>query len=195
MQLIQSEIQKTRALTILNKAFHESPGITWMLGENKNDKKLNTFLSIFLLEAYVKNGAYLTSDNNGVVLFFRLQNSKASFLLAIKKIYVLLFIIGLNRGIKALKYKKTVSEIRPKTGWLGWLVATDNSVKGNAAAYEIKNFMFEKSDDSKETIYVETTVPRVRLLYRVSGYTEYAHLKHPYNNTDVWFMKRDPKTK
>lgn len=195
MQIIESEMQKTRALTILNKAFHESPGITWMLGENKNDKKLNTFLSIFLLEASVNNGAYLTSDNNGVVLFFQMQKQKSSLLLTIKKIYVLLFITGLYRGIKALKYKKIVSEIRPKNGWLGWLVATDNSVKGNAAAYEIKNFMFEKSDDSEETIFVETTVPRVRVLYKVAGYTEYAHLKHPYNNTDVWFMKREPKTK
>lgn len=195
MELIKSEIQITRALTILNKAFHKSPGIVWMLGETKNDKKLNILLSVFLHEASINNGAYLTSDNNGVVLFFQIQNQKSSFFLAIKKIYVLFFVTGFNRGLKALKYKKAVSEIRPKTGWLGWLVATDNSVAGNAAAYEIKNFMFGKSDESNETIFVETTVPRVRILYKMAGYSEYAHLKHPYNNTDVWFMKRDPKTK
>ncbi len=70
MQLIESETQRTRALDILSKAFYESPGITWMIGETKKEKKIKSLLSIFLFEASMNNGAYLTSDNNGVVLFF-----------------------------------------------------------------------------------------------------------------------------
>ena len=110
-------------------------------------------------------------------------------------LFVYLIIFEQRKTRKKRKYKKIVSEIRPKNGWLGWLVATDNSVKGNAAAYEIKNFMFQQSDSSQEAIYVETTVPRVRLLYRAAGYTEYAHIKHPYQQIDVWFMKRYPQLK
>lgn len=195
MELIESELQKKRALDILSKAFCESPGITWMIGKNKKGKKVKALLSLFLYEASINKGAYLTSDNNGVVLFFQLQKQHFSIFLTIKKIYALLFILGIKRGLKAIKYKKKVDNIRPQKGWMGWLVATDNSVVGNAAAYEIKNFMFKQSDQSQEAIYVETTVPRVRLLYRAAGYTEYAHIQHPYEKIDVWFMRRDPQLK
>lgn len=147
---------------------------------------------MFLMEASVNNGAYLTSDNNGVVLFFQLQHQRSSLLLTLKKIYVLLFIMGLTRGLQAIKYKKMIDEIRPKQGWFGWLVATDSSVVGNAAAYEIKNFMFQSSDDSQEPVFVETTVPRVRTLYQIAGYIEYASMKHPWQNLDIWFFKREP---
>jgi hypothetical protein len=192
MQLIQSEIQKNRALEILSTAFYTSPGITWMIGENQKEKKIKKLLSLFLFEASLNQGAYLTADNNGVVLFFQLQHQRKSIYLTISKLYAFFFVIGVNRGIKAMRYKKIVDDIRPKTGWMGWLVATDNSVVGNVAAYEIKNFMFNQSNHSQETIYVETTVPRVRLLYRAAGYEQYAHIKHPYQDIDVWFMKRDP---
>lgn len=190
MQTIKTPFEKERALQILEKAFHQSPGIIWMIGEKQ--KKIKSFLSMFLMEASVNNGAYLTSDNNGVVLFFQLQHQRSSLLLTLKKIYVLLFIMGLTRGLQAIKYKKMIDEIRPKQGWFGWLVATDSSVVGNAAAYEIKNFMFQSSDDSQEPVFVETTVPRVRTLYQIAGYIEYASMKHPWQNLDIWFFKREP---
>ena len=47
--------------------------------------------------------------------------------------------MGFNKGAKAIHCKAIVDKIRPKTGWFGWLVATDDTAIGNAAAYEIKN--------------------------------------------------------
>ena len=102
--------------------------------------------------------------------------------------------MGIKRGIQALKYKKRIDKVRPKQGWLGWLVATDSTAVGNAAAYEIKNFMFNRSDETNAPVFVETTVPRVRLLYLRAGYTQYASIKHPYHNLDIWFLKREPNS-
>ena len=50
--------------------------------------------------------------------------------------------------------------------------------------------MFRLADETNEPIYVETTNPRVMLLYKKSGYVEYANLKHPYEDLTIWFMKR-----
>ena len=94
-----------------------------------------------------------------------------------------------------MRCKKIVDNIRPNTGWFGWLVATDDTAVGNAAAYEIKNEMFRLADESNEPIYVETTVKRVMILYKASGYYEYAKINHPYEkDLTIWFMKRDPHT-
>lgn len=193
MKQISSENEKKRALDILEKAFQCSPGITWMIGKERSQKKIRIFLSMFLLEASVREGAFLTEDNNGVVLFFQLQKNRFSFRLFLKKLYVFLFMMGVKRGFHALKYKKTINSIRPKTGWLGWLVATDNEAESKSAAYEIKQWMFNKGDETNETVFVETTVPRVRILYLKAGYKEYAKIKHPYQNLEIWFLKREPQ--
>ena len=108
----------------------------------------------------------------------------------LRKVFALLFIIGINRGIKAIKYKKKIDNIRPKSGWLGMLVATDQKSKGNVAAYEINREMLRIANETNENIYVETTVPRVRILYKRAGYNEYASIKHPYVDLTVWFMEK-----
>ncbi len=184
---------KERALDVLEKAFYNSPGMLWMISPKNKKNNFRNFLSIFLEEAIVKNGAYLTSDRNGVLLFFQLQDKKLSFSLIYKKLYALFFIMGIKNGIRAIYYKNIIDAERPKSGWLGWLVATDSKVKGNLAAYEIKQFMFEQGDKTNQTVYVETTVPRVRLLYLATGYSEFKSLKHPYEDLTIWFMKREPK--
>ncbi len=194
MNPVQNKQDKKRALDIMVKAFIGSTGMTWMLKRN-NKANLRIFLSFFFHEVSVKNGAWLTSDRNGVVFFYQLQNHKQSVLNIFRKLYVFVFIMGFTKGIKAMRCKTTVDKIRPKTGWFGWLVATDDTAIGNAAAYEIKNEMFRLADESNEPIYVETTVKRVMILYKASGYYEYAKIKHPYQaDLTIWFMKRDPHT-
>ena len=194
MYHIQNNQDKNRALDIMEKAFIGSTGMTWMLRRN-NKSNLRIFLSFFFHEVSVKNGAWLTSDRNGVVFFYQLQNQKKSILNVFRKLYVFVFIMGFNKGAKAIHCKAIVDKIRPKTGWFGWLVATDDTAIGNAAAYEIKNEMFKMADESNESIYVETTVKRVMVLYKASGYYEYAKITHPYEkDLTIWFMKRDPHT-
>jgi hypothetical protein len=75
---------------------------------------------------------------------------------------------------------------------LGWLVATDQDIVGNAAAYEIKQEMFRLADETNEPIFVETTVFRIKQLYERAGYYVYDTLDHPYEDLTVWFMRRDP---
>lgn len=190
MRVVKSKEDKKRVLEIFKDAFVESPGITWMT--NSNEKKLDALLSYFIDEAFVKNGVYLTTDNNGAVLFFQIQNRKKSLSIILKRIYLILFILGLKKSLQTFKYKKLINSIRPTTGWLGWLVATDQNVEGNKAAYEIKNEMFRISEESKEPIFVETTVKRVRLLYLRAGYQEYHSIKHPFEDLTIYFMKKEP---
>ena len=73
-------------------------------------------------------------------------------------------------------------------------MATDRRVVGTNAGYEIKREMFRMADATNEPIYVETTVQRCVTLYTRIGFYEYARIKHPYEDFEIWFMKRDPHT-
>ena len=74
MNPIQNKQDKNRALDIMEKAFIGSTGMTWMLKRN-NKNNLRIFLSFFFHEVSAKNGAWLTSDRNGVVFFYQLLHS------------------------------------------------------------------------------------------------------------------------
>ena len=178
----------------MERASCYAPGMLWML-PGKNQKKLRTFLSFFLQTAMVNQGGWITGNRHGVVLFYRLQNQRVSLALIMKKLRVLLFVMGIRNGLKAAKYKSMVDKIRPSAGWLGWLVATDQDVVGNAAAYEIKQEMFRLADETNEPIFVETTVFRVKQLNERAGYYVYDTMAHPYEDLTVWFMRRDPHTR
>ena len=195
MDHIETERDKTRALDILEKAFCDVPGVIWILKKNGNKKKLlRELLSFCLQESAVKNGAYLTRDRNGVVFFYKLECKPASLMILFKKLYLLIKVSGIKHGIRAIKSRKIIDRVRPKTGWYGWFLAADRDANGNAAAFEINREIFKLSDVSNEPIYVETTVERIRLLYKKMGFYEYAKIRHPYENFDIWFMKRDPQT-
>ncbi|MGB1039913.1 MAG: hypothetical protein ACPGVD_03495 [Flavobacteriales bacterium] len=193
MNLCENKIERNKILEIFEEAFKDSPGMTWMIANNK--KKMKSILKLFIHEASLKKGAFLTKNKSGAVLFFSLQNNTNSTALILRKLYVFFFVVGVNRGIKAIRYKKLINEIRPKEGLLGWLVASNQNISGNEAAYEIKREMFRIADETNQPIFVETTVPRVRKLYRLAGYKEYQSIQHPYEELTIWFMRRDPENK
>ena len=105
---------------------------------------------------------------------------------------MLLFVTGIKNGLRSFKYQKKIAVIRPKSGWLGMISATDATATGTKAAFEIKNNMFQLADDTNEPIYVETTVPRVKTLYQAAGYELYSTMKHPYDDLTIWFFRRSP---
>ena len=100
MYLYRNKEEKIRILEILENAFKDSPGVTWMINGNRN--KVKNLLKMFVHEASVKNGAYLTKNKNGAVLYFQLQNKDNTISLTFRKLAVLIFVIGIRKGIKTV---------------------------------------------------------------------------------------------
>ena len=195
MNQIKTDSEKNRALDILEQAFYNVPGVMWMIKTTTNRRKhLRIFLSLCFQETSEKHGAYLTSDGNGVVFFYQLQNKPNLLFNFFRKLYLILSIIGVKRSLCVLKTRKMIDGVRPKKGWYGWFLATDKDVIGTRAGYEIKRDMYRMADETNEPIYVETTMKRIMILYKKIGFQEYAKRKHPYEDLDIWFMNRDPHT-
>lgn len=195
MKIITNTADEARALDILQDAFSNVPGVTWMVEHTRNEKaSLRKLLSFCFCASADKSGAFLTSDRNGVVFFYHLQSKPKVLKHFLRSLYVMLAIVGLKRSIQIIRTRKIIDSIRPKKGWYGWFLATAKDKSGIQAAYEIKRDIFRMADATNEPIYVETTVPRIRHLYELIGFYEYAKLKHPYkDNIEIWLMKRDPK--
>jgi hypothetical protein len=195
MELIKCLEDKNRALDILEQAFSSVAAITWMIQGTKNKRELlREFLAYCYHESAEKQGAYLTSDRNGVVFFYNLRSKSWSVSGLFRKLYLMFVVVGMRRSFEILKTRRMIDNLRPKTGWYGWFLATEMDVKGIRAAYEIKRDMYKMADATGEAIYVETTIERIMVLYRRIGFYEYARRTHPYNGLNIWFMRRDPKT-
>ncbi len=195
MKLVKTRFEDKRAIQILEDAFIDSPGVYWMVKNPENLKQRKWIIRLLFYESKAKNGAYLTSDQNGALLFFQVNQKMTSLRLIFLRLYVLFFITGIRNGLNAIRYQKLIASLRPTNGWLGLLVATDKERRTSKTAFEIKHKMFDSSDASNLCIFIETTVPRVRKLYQSSGYVEYAEMKHPFTDLTVWFFKREPASK
>src|SRR5687767_4435236 len=193
MDQIITQTDKIRALDILTEAFLRVPGITWIIKNTKNQKQqLRLFLTSCFAETAEKEGAFITSDKNGVVFFYNLQKKPNPLLTFFRMLYLMIKVIGIRQSFRALKTRRLMDKVRPKKGWYGWFLATEKGVSGNRAGYEIKRDMFRIADAQHETIYVETTDNRTMLLYRRIGFSVYAVRQHPYQDLNIWFMKREP---
>lgn len=196
MKIITSTIDEARALDILQDAFSTVPGVTWMVENTRNEKAaLRKLLAFCFHTSAEKHGAFLTADRNGVVFFYHLQSKPKLLKHILRSLYLALAVIGIQRSIEIVRTRKIIDSIRPKRGWYGWFLATSKDKQGLQAAYEIKRDMFRIADETSEPIFVETTIPRIKELYKLIGFYEYAKLKHPYkDNLEIWLMRRDPHT-
>jgi len=192
VNIIKTKKDKKRALEIFIAGFIDSPGIMWVL-KRKTIAARKMTINILFHEGLAKNGAYLTEDKNGALLFYKTEDNRSNFINSLRKLYLILFYAGIRNAYRLIQYRKMISATRPKGALVGFLVATDQNVVGSEAAYEIKREMFKMSKKQNKPICLETSIPRVRKLYKLSGYEEYAAIKHPYEDLTIWFFKRENK--
>lgn len=185
---IRTKEDKNRTVEILTNAIFDAPNLSWIF-LNRTKKNLAFFFLTILNDAIAKNGAFLSSNRNGVLFFYNISDRRISRINIFRKIIVLIFITGLVNGFKIIKHNRNMSRFRPKTGWLGMLMATENN--NFSAAFEIYSFINNVYRKSKLPVYAETTSSRVCALYKAAGFSEYFKLKHPFANLEVWFLRKE----
>jgi hypothetical protein len=195
MKHIKTVDEQRRALDILEEAFLQVPGVMWLFSSAQDKRKcLRTLLRLCFQETSERQGAYLTSDQNGVVFFYHLKKRPNRIFQFFRNAYLALAIIGLRHSLCVLRTRRIINSVRPRNGWYGWFLATDPKANDTRAGYEIKQDIFRIADQTNESIYVETTLRRTMVLYTKIGFYEYARRKHPYDDFTIWFMRRDPHT-
>ncbi len=195
MRKISTIQEKLRAKQILAQEFQDSEGMNWML-KHRSVEKLEELIDFMLQEALSREGAYITSDNNGIVFFHNTEKKFNSFSLSnlVRIVKLFAFTTGIKKGVQLIRYQKTIQSNRIKGGLIATLLAVDSKNKlSTKTAYEIKTNVFKTSDQFKLPLYIETTKKRAMLLYRALGFVLYKTLEHPFiDGSKIWLYHRNP---
>ena len=191
MNKVSNIYDKKRALEILELTFFHSDGFNWISNQKFNKRGIKYLIRIIYTVASLRDGAYLSNDKNGVMLFYRLQ--KHNFSISQIFNYIgLLFSIGITNTLNVLKYKVIIESLRPKEGLVGLLLATYQTGNLKCLYYDYKKTTFQIADEINQPIFLETTSKKARKLYQFSGFYQYLEIKHPFSDLTVWFLRRDP---
>ena len=185
---------KKSALRVLVASFGDNPGALWVIKKKGNISNRLTALCTFCLEVSMqKNGAYLTSDTNGVALIYKsiARQNPIQWLWGYIKLGNKC--IGWDRAISIIKRESTIQKKRPNKEHLYfWMLAVEDNKFGLSTIIEIRDFAYELSSRYNLPIYAETTLPKNLLMYERYGFTVYHTWVVEEEGITMWFLERKP---
>ena len=189
MRLITNRQESLIAIDILVETYANAPNIKWMF--TQSHRNLEYFFYVLIEDAIEKKGAYLTSNNRGVLLFYNLKTKHFSLSSIYRKAYLIFFIMGIKKSIQIIRLNKLKRKYRPKTGFYGAVLAIKNDKCQWDTRFELKKEIFIMFKNLNLPVYAETTNRRIYLLYKKLGFSKYYEMNHPYADLNIYFMKMD----
>ena len=189
MKLIQNKEDSSIATNILVEAYNDAPNINWMFKQSHSN--LEFFFYLLIDDSIKKRGAFLSSNKGGVLLFYNLNAKNYSLSSILRKAYLMIFMMGIQKSIQVFKLNKLKRKYRPKTGFYGMALAVKNDKHKWDTRLELKREFALKIKEINLPVYAETTNKRIYLLYEKLGFSVYDQMKHPYADLNIYFMKID----
>lgn len=187
MKLIDTKKDSEIAVNILADAFASASNITWFLTPNTTN--LCKFFSLLVDESIAKKGAYLSSNKRGVILLYNMKARLSFFSFLSRKLRLILFTIGLKKGMQLLRLQQIQRKHRPKEGMYGLALAMQNDDQKWHTIFELKKAFQNILETSKMPVYAETTTPRYVQMYKSLGFVVYHQIPHPYTDLTISFLK------
>lgn len=187
---------RDRVVDIIAESFEGNPSVNWVI---KNDKKRLKRIKVLAKYAFStvqrRGGVYLSSDEQGVILFYKENDYKEGFADYIDQAKLAFGAVGLNRVGSILYRESYKKKIRPRNGEFiyCWFYGVKNDAKGKGAAVELKNYIFSEADRLQLPIYLETSMQKNLIAYKRYGFETFHEWNVEKQNITLWFMKREPK--
>lgn len=190
---------RKNALQILTTAFAKNPNINLVA---RNPSKIKGVCAYCLDSAILKNGAFITADEKGVLLCYPSQ-APFSFLQKIQYGFIylkfLLFSFRLSGLFQTLAQQRHLKEQLPKQNYLYCLIlAVDKDRTSLQTTASLRDFLFNKSQQLKLPIYAQTSVRRNNILFQRYGFKNYHTFQQPHADFTIWVLKKeyhDPNNK
>ncbi len=185
-----------KVVNIITESFDSNPSVNWVV---KNDKKrklrIRELAKYSFKTALIRKGVFLSADGNGLALCYK-YNHKGNFIKDYwNQLVLVISAIGLSRVKTVLKRETYIKKQRPKNGEFlyFWFLGANNKAKGNGAAADLKNYIFDISKSENLAIYLETSVLKNTRVYKRYGFETYNTWEDKKTGSKIWFMKREPK--
>lgn len=182
---------KKKVIQIISEAFDNNPSVNWVI---KNDifrkQRIRVLARYAFNVANRRSGVYLSSDEEGVVICYQYKKKKDDLFDYIDQLYLALFAVGLSRIGKVLRRESYIQKARSEDNdfLYFWFWGISKKGKGQTAARESKDFIFELSEKLKLRIYLETSVAKNKNVYERYGFKTYAIWQ---DSISLWLMRRE----
>ena len=179
-------------ISIVTRAFEQNPRAVAMM------KKKNPARSVRLMTEYAYqlvdkfDGIYLSKDKTTVLFYYKKSQYKRGFVDYIRYGKMFMQAIRPSQLFPTLKREKYIVSLRPDYKdyiyvWVLGSVPDNKSLKGLS---DIRDHLFGMSEKLQLPILIETTVEKVRKLYRYVGFEEYHKWEDSEAGINVWFLER-----
>ena len=179
-------------ISIVTRAFEQNPRAQAMM------KKKNPARSVRIMTEYafqlVKHfdGIYLSKDKTTVLFYYKKSQYKRKLIDYLRYLKMFIQAIRPSQFFPTMHREKYIASLRPDYEdyiyvWVLASVPNNRSLNGLA---DIRDHLFGLSEKLKLPILIETTVEKVRKLYRYVGFEEYHKWEDAEAGINVWFLER-----
>lgn len=183
-------------ISIVTRAFEQNPRAQAMMKKKNPTKsvRIMTEYAYKLVEHF--DGIYLSEDKTTVLFYYKKSQYKRKLIDYIRYLRMFIKAIRPSQFFPTMHREKYIASLRPDYQdyiyvWVLASVPDNKSLRGLA---DIRDHLFGLSEKLQLPILIETTVEKVRKLYRYVGFEEY----HKWEDTDaginVWFLERKVNT-
>ena len=190
MQIDQAD--REIILSIVSRAFEENPRAQAMM------KKKNPSRSVRLMTEYAYglvgklSGIYISEDKSTVLFYYKNSDYRRGFIDYLKYTWMFLRAIRASQLLPTLKREKYIKSLRPDYNdyiyvWVLASIPDKTSIRG---LVDIRDHLFELSENLNLPILIETTVEKLLKLYKYVGFETYHTWYDKDADLKVWFLQR-----
>jgi len=170
--IIAKPEHKEDSVQIIANTFDANPSVNIVIGDGGNrQKKIRRLADYAFVKALNRNGAYLSNNRMGTALCF----ASTEKVFSLKEIYYevrFAFSIPLRKVFQTLKRESYIKKHRLEEDHLYfWFLGVQKG--GGKAGFEMKDYLFERSEKEGLPIVLETSVQRNRRIYERYGFEVY----------------------
>ena len=182
-------------ISIVTRAFEQNPRVQAMM------KKKNSTRSIRIMTAYAYDlverfdGIYLSKDKTTVLFYYKKSQYRRKLIDYIRYLNMFIRAIRPSQFFPTMKREKYIVSLRPdyEDYIYVWVLASVPNNKSLNGLADIRDHLFGLSETLQLPILIETTVEKVRKLYRYVGFEEYHKWEDDEAGINVWFLERKVK--
>lgn len=188
------DTDKHIAMDIITHAFRNNPNLLWfMKKDNHTDKRLRVLCEYCLETSMQKKGAFISSDQSGVLLAYKSEPKLPLHSTIIQYIKLIHSCIGWSRLPSILYRQYCLAKLKPTEKHLYCLMlAVKNNTHGMSTVLELKNGLYEMSSTQNLAVYAETSLKRNKTIYERFGFITHNAFKMRGADFTTWFLKRNP---
>lgn len=173
--------------------FELNPAVWFSIGKNGNRERKTRALAAFLVNyAIDRNGLFLSSDRNGVMVAYRSDESVSAWRTFFHEVRLVLFAVGLLRVPRVLLRSQRIQQKQKQFAPFihCWYIGVMEEGRHGSAARELQHRLFGLSREMNLPVLAETTITRNKKAYEFIGFETYEEVLS--GDMTTWLLVRKP---